>query len=106
MPKGVICGGAVDGSNQLGETVTNHAMTARPDGAGAPAVAAVATRQMIDASCKRTNARSLRMIRDCFMGPSTLMNAWPLGRIDPSFASVDSIHPRRMRCVGSRIIRR
>ena len=33
MPNGVICGGAVDGSNQLGEIVTCHAITARPDGA-------------------------------------------------------------------------
>src|SRR6516164_6625363 len=39
MPNGVICGGAVDGSNQLGGMVTCHAMTARPDGAGGPAVA-------------------------------------------------------------------
>src|SRR5262249_16664959 len=37
MPNGVICGGAVDGSNQLGAIVTCHAMAARPDGAGAPA---------------------------------------------------------------------
>jgi hypothetical protein len=34
MPKGVICGGAIDGSNQLGAIVTWQAMTARPDGAG------------------------------------------------------------------------
>ena len=33
MPNGVICGGALDGSNQAGEIVTCHAMTARPEGA-------------------------------------------------------------------------
>src|SRR5215468_7045419 len=34
IPKGVICGGAVDGSNQLGAIVTCQAMTASPAGAG------------------------------------------------------------------------
>src|ERR1700730_4803229 len=38
MPNGVICGGAVVGSNQLGEIVTCHAMTTRPAGAGAAAI--------------------------------------------------------------------
>src|SRR6516225_8584578 len=37
MPNGVICGGAVDGSNQLGAIVTCQAMTACPDGAGSAA---------------------------------------------------------------------
>ncbi len=37
IPKGVICGGAVDGSNQLGAIVTCHAMTASPAGAAWPA---------------------------------------------------------------------
>src|SRR5262245_19544922 len=40
MPKGVICGGAVDGSNQPGEMVTCQAMVTLPDGAG-PAMAPV-----------------------------------------------------------------
>src|SRR5262252_262371 len=39
MPNGVICGGAVDGSNQLGAIVTCQAMARRPDGAGPPAPA-------------------------------------------------------------------
>src|SRR6516164_1567964 len=39
MPNGVICGGAADGSNQLGAIVTCHAMATRPAGAGAPATA-------------------------------------------------------------------
>src|SRR5437868_1681109 len=38
MPNGVICGGAVDGSNQLGEIVTCQAMTTRPAGAGAAVI--------------------------------------------------------------------
>src|SRR5262245_7543752 len=37
MPNGVIWGGAVEGSNQLGATVTCQAMTARPAGAAAVA---------------------------------------------------------------------
>src|SRR5215472_710472 len=37
MPNGVICGGAVEGSNQLGEMVTCHAMTAVPLRSGGPA---------------------------------------------------------------------
>src|SRR5215469_1316092 len=40
MPNGVICGGAVDGSNQLGEIVTCQAITTRPDGASAAAAKA------------------------------------------------------------------
>src|SRR6201993_3167919 len=38
MPNGVICGGAVDGSNQPGEIVTCQAMTTRPAGAGAATI--------------------------------------------------------------------
>src|ERR1043165_7957581 len=37
MPNGVICGGAVDGSNQLGAIVTCQAITTCPDGSFAPA---------------------------------------------------------------------
>src|SRR5262249_18449948 len=44
MPNGVICGGAVDGSNQLGEIVTCQASVARPAGGPAAAAVAVATR--------------------------------------------------------------
>src|SRR5438093_3898189 len=36
MPNGVICAGAVEGSNQLGAIVTCQAMTASPAGAGWP----------------------------------------------------------------------
>ena len=62
MPNGVICGGAVDGSNQLGEIVTCHAMTARPDGAAAAAVEAVAPRTATATSSNRVNARRKRRI--------------------------------------------
>jgi hypothetical protein len=41
MPNGVICGGAVDGSNQAGEIVTCQAKTARPAGAASAESAAV-----------------------------------------------------------------
>src|SRR5689334_13897275 len=50
MPNGVICGGAVDGSNQLGEIVTCQAMVTWPAAGGAAtaveAVAASATAAM------------------------------------------------------------
>src|ERR1700728_1263841 len=39
MPNGVICGGAVDGSNQDGAIVTYQAMTILPDGSGSAAKA-------------------------------------------------------------------
>src|SRR5262245_31937842 len=90
MPKGVICGGAVDGSNQLGEMVTNHAMTARPDGVAAT-VGAAATRKMTDASCKRTSARSTRMACDCFMGPSTL-HQYLAGSPEKTFCCQRQLH--------------
>src|SRR6266851_4190083 len=48
MPNGVICGGALDGSNQAGEIVTCHAMTARPDGSAAT-------------DCGALNAKSARI---------------------------------------------
>src|SRR3954447_22833407 len=57
MPKGVICGGAVDGSNQLGAIVTCHAMTARPDGARCSA--AVAATEVPNSNA-RDNARRKR----------------------------------------------
>src|SRR4029453_3591594 len=44
MPNGGICGGAVDGSNQLGEIVTCQAIVTRPDGAATAAVEAIAPR--------------------------------------------------------------
>src|SRR6266568_2772640 len=72
MPNGVICGGAVEGSNQLGAMVTCHAMTARPDGAGAAALA-VAPRATTATSSKRPNARRKRRPWNGFM--STLRAA-------------------------------
>src|ERR1051325_8793839 len=46
MPKGVICAGALDGSNQAGAIVTCPAMTARPLGAGPPAAGVVTPKAM------------------------------------------------------------
>src|SRR6516164_9444135 len=60
MPKGVICGGAVDGSNQLGAIVTCQAMTAWPDGAGSPARDGPATDRNSAASSKPMKARRKR----------------------------------------------
>src|SRR5215472_14618212 len=60
MPNGVICGGSVDGSNQLGAIVTCHAITARPDGADTPAVAGAAPRVTSAPSSKLVNARFRR----------------------------------------------
>jgi hypothetical protein len=56
MPKGVICGGAVDGSNQLGAIVTCQAMTACPDGAGSPARAGVTVSARTAATSTPNNA--------------------------------------------------
>src|SRR5438067_13422591 len=53
MPNGVICGGAVDGSNQAGEMVTCHAITARPDGAAAAPGEAAAPRATTATNSKR-----------------------------------------------------
>src|SRR5690348_1439526 len=43
MPNGVICGGAVEGSSQVGAIVTCHAITASPDRAVCAAACAAAT---------------------------------------------------------------
>src|SRR5204863_648841 len=51
MPNGVICAGAVDGSNQAGAIVTCHAMTARPAGGGPSAADA----EVAKASIPRNN---------------------------------------------------
>jgi len=61
MPKGVISGGALEGSNQLGEIVTCHAMIAFAAGVDAPAIAEVApksiapNREPISATRERWN---------------------------------------------------
>src|SRR5262245_10624011 len=57
MPNGVICGGAVDGSNQLGAIVACHAMTARPDGAGSAAPTQIAPSTVVAADSKKEIAR-------------------------------------------------
>src|ERR1700736_2382792 len=60
MPNGVICGGAVDGSNQLGAIVTCHAMAARPDGAGPPAPARAGPTATMAPSSSQGKARGSR----------------------------------------------
>src|SRR6266700_1820891 len=57
MPNGVICGGAVDGSNQLGDIVTCHAMATRPDGTGPAAIDAVAPKTSTVTASEPMNAR-------------------------------------------------
>src|ERR1043166_8081803 len=66
MPNGVICGGAVEGSNQLGASVTCHAMATRPDGAGPPAPAKLTPSPTSAASASQTKARDSRMLRRMF----------------------------------------
>src|SRR5215469_3747759 len=72
MPNGVICGGAVDGSNQLGEIVTCQAMTTRPDGASAaaadaaPATVSAAARSRPSTERKRKSCNGL--MRLCSSG--------------------------------------
>src|SRR5690242_14856127 len=56
MPNGVICGGAVDGSNQLGEIVTCQAIATRPDGGAAAAVEVIAPRAQTPANRSRKRA--------------------------------------------------
>ena len=57
MPNGVICGGAVDGSNQLGAIVTCQAMTACPEGAGSAACEGAVEDTRIATSSRPINAR-------------------------------------------------
>src|SRR5581483_10204980 len=53
MPNGVICGGAVDGSNHAGEIVTCQAITTRPSGLY-EAAAAAAGRYRPNAAANKT----------------------------------------------------
>src|SRR5438477_1440754 len=72
MPKGVICAGALDGSNQAGAIVTCQAMTARPFGAG-PSAANAAVAQAKIPSDSRTAAMQRR-------SPSDVIRLLPIGR--------------------------
>ena len=63
MPNGVICGGAVEGSNQLGAMVTCQPMTTSP-GAGACAPLSrpntiTSSAAMMNGSARRPNANTL-----------------------------------------------
>src|SRR5215470_11860729 len=57
MPNGVICGGAVDGSNQLGAMVMGQAITASPAGAISP----IASRDPPSVSATSTRSRQIRL---------------------------------------------
>src|SRR5260221_14593579 len=61
MPNGVIWGGAVEGSNQLGAMVTCHAIAASPEGPAALAGAA----PRANATTTNRNARGVRQRRIC-----------------------------------------
>src|SRR6185295_10112496 len=64
MPNGVICGGALDGSNHAGEIVTCHAMTARPAGSFAAAVDAAMLKARSAQLTAPTNAGRKRRTRN------------------------------------------
>src|SRR5256885_12758996 len=72
MPKGVICAGAVEGSNQLGAIVTCHAMTARPAGAGPSAAEAAPAETRPAANSEAKNAGRQRRPCNRVMRPSPL----------------------------------
>src|SRR5882762_8998229 len=70
MPKGVICAGAVEGSNQEGAIVTCHAMMARPAGAGPSAAEAEPAKTRPVANSEAKNARRQRRPCNRDMRPS------------------------------------
>src|SRR6267142_1245939 len=59
MPNGVICGGAVDGSNHVGASVTCHAMTASPGCAAAAGFAASTSRTAVRSAAIRARWSSI-----------------------------------------------
>src|SRR3954452_13395774 len=66
MPNGVICGGAVDGSNQLGAIVTCQAITTCPDGSFASAASdtptTVSSPAIIEPKTARRECRALNKL--------------------------------------------
>src|SRR5580704_25284 len=88
MPNGVICGGAVDGSNQLGEIVTCQAMTTRPAGAGAAAIDGLAPNSTM-AMKSEPSARLRRPSRHEIIGASS--------RLSVAFYSYVRAAPRERR---------
>src|SRR5262244_2570478 len=60
MPNGVICGGAVDGSNQLGASVTCHAITASPGWAAPAGFTASASSSAVTSEAIRSRWRLIR----------------------------------------------
>src|SRR5712692_2396555 len=70
MPNGVICGGAVDGSNHAGEIVTCHAMTALPaDALSAVAGAAAPSATRPNANRPSNPGRSQRICKGVIPSP-------------------------------------
>src|SRR5438477_4299443 len=88
MPNGVICGGAVDGSNQLGEIVTCHAMTTRPAGAGAPAIDAPAPNSRMAAkdqpSARRKRPCSSKIMRPLLPAFVAFYMRWRRSKVSES----------------------
>src|ERR1700687_5271446 len=72
MPNGVICAGAVEGSNQEGAIVTCHAMTARPAGAGPSAAEAAPAETRLPTNRESMNAKPQRRPCNRVMRPSPL----------------------------------
>src|SRR5215831_12784365 len=62
MPNGVICGGAVDGSNQLGAMVMGQAITASPAGDGWPVTARAAPSVSMPSTRSSTTRLSSRLV--------------------------------------------
>src|SRR5438045_5026862 len=72
MPKGVICAGALDGSNQAGAIATCQAMTARPFGAGPSAANAAVAQAKIPSDSRPATTRR--------RSPSDVIRLLPIGR--------------------------
>src|SRR5580704_4842617 len=100
MPNGVICGGAVDGSNQLGAIVTCHAMTARPDGVGAAAVARVAPSATAATRSRWVNARRTRRTRNDVMSTLRAGNGRATGAVPREWVETGPASTRLCRACG------
>src|SRR2546426_9257392 len=73
IPKGVIWGGAVDGSNQVGLMVTGHAITASPVGVGWPVAPWTPPSVSSAATSSPTMRRGDGVIRDSRVGGPVFM---------------------------------
>src|SRR2546427_1580702 len=73
IPKGVIWGGAVDGSSQVGLMVTGHAITASPVGVGWPVAPWTPPSVSAPATSSPTMRRGDGVIRDSRVGGPIFM---------------------------------